>query len=110
MKEKQRKAIIDALIGLGINPGNCFYDKEDNLIIPTSEIQTAENPGSTPGLAVRRGGATVKGGEGNIISSSSSVCLKCNGKGYVEEPWVNDLKKEVSVHTCWDCLKNGRLG
>lgn len=30
------------------------------------------------------------------------VCKKCNGTGVVKEA-------DGSVHTCWDCLINGRL-
>jgi DnaJ-class molecular chaperone len=38
------------------------------------------------------------------------VCPKCNGKGYIEEKWEMKLEKiKPTVHTCWDCLKNGRL-
>jgi len=29
-------------------------------------------------------------------------CLKCHGTGVVKE-------KDGSVHTCWDCLQNGRF-
>ena len=29
-------------------------------------------------------------------------CPKCHGSGFIKE-------KDGSVHTCWDCLANGRL-
>jgi DnaJ-class molecular chaperone len=35
------------------------------------------------------------------------ICPKCQGRGYVDE--YSGLGKARSVHTCWDCLKNGRL-
>jgi DnaJ-class molecular chaperone len=35
------------------------------------------------------------------------ICPKCQGRGYVDE--YSGLGKARYVHTCWDCLKNGRL-
>ena len=31
--------VCKALVGIGIDPKNCFFDQKDNLIIPVSEIQ-----------------------------------------------------------------------
>jgi hypothetical protein len=31
------------------------------------------------------------------------ICKVCKGLGYVQE------KKNGPVHTCWECLKKGRL-
>ena len=31
--------VCKALVEIGINPKNCFFDQKDNLIIPVSEIQ-----------------------------------------------------------------------
>ena len=33
---------------------------------------------------------------------SDEICAKCHGAGFVKEA-------DGSVHTCWDCLQNGRL-
>jgi len=30
--------VLKALVRIGINPMNCFFDQDDNLIIPVSEI------------------------------------------------------------------------
>jgi len=39
--ERASKAerVCNALVGIGIDPKNCFFDQKDNLIIPVSEIQ-----------------------------------------------------------------------
>ena len=35
----KKEIVIKALVRIGINPKNCFFDQDDNLIIPESEIQ-----------------------------------------------------------------------
>lgn len=32
-----------------------------------------------------------------------SICKICKGLGYVRE------EKGIAVHTCWECLREGRL-
>ena len=33
------EVVIKALLKVGIDPKNCYFDEKDNLIIPVSEIQ-----------------------------------------------------------------------
>ena len=37
------------------------------------------------------------------IKKQNEVCELCKGKGYMQE------YKNKAVHTCWKCLKEGKL-
>ena len=42
-KAHKSEIVLEALLKVGINPKNCFFDEKDNLIIPVSEIQREKN-------------------------------------------------------------------